>query len=170
MRLKNSHSSNFIFLNLTLRSCNALVSIIRKPPYHSYPQMITTIRHWKTKLPVLVIASGIFSTLEANTCTTAQSVADADDTYTTPPTLAEFNTAQCAEEFCKNAVRQLGQAETEFTLNKARQTRINRWSFTKALAAVITTTPFHLFTSPPSFQSPWTLSYEWHHAKWLLLA
>lgn len=56
--------------------------------------------------------------LEAHTSTRAQSITDADGTSNTISSLAEFVTAQSRNEFCQNAVRHLGQSETEFTLNK----------------------------------------------------
>lgn len=57
-------------------------------------------------------------TLEAHPSTTAHSATSADETDTTQPTLAEFESSQCVYEFCKTADKQLIQAEVELTPNK----------------------------------------------------
>lgn len=57
------------------------------------------------------------SALLAHKCTTKQFVNNFDGADATPLTLGKFITAQSAEDFCQNAAIQLGQAETEFTLN-----------------------------------------------------
>lgn len=57
-------------------------------------------------------------TKKAETSTTAQFAADADDIDTTPPSLAKLTTARSADELFQNVTRQFCQTGTDFTLNK----------------------------------------------------
>lgn len=86
----------------------------------------TQSKPMKEKFPVLVIASGeemsdattVIFQLEEHTDTRAYSETNADGTNATSQTLPESETAQSADKFYEKAVWELGQAETELTLNK----------------------------------------------------
>lgn len=56
--------------------------------------------------------------LKAHISTSMHSVSHSNGTHAKPPTLAEFITAQSADEFFQNVAKELCRARTEFKVNK----------------------------------------------------
>lgn len=133
----------------------------------------------KAELPVPMNASdktmddtstSIFA-LKAHKTTFTHSATNADITDTTEPTLPEFFISRSADELSQDLTRQLGQAETEFTVYKNGVLE-GRAPIAGALQMLLlqslTQRFLNMSNHHPSFRSPWkTLSVR-HQEKRIL--
>lgn len=129
MRPEDSHGGSYVYLNLNLTYCIALTAGIKQQADNVLSSSLTNGTDntpLKDELPVLVIAhgdemdnkTGIIIALMAHMSTSTNSVTNVYATDSKSPTLAEFVTAQCADEFCQHAARKYSLAGKLKTYNK----------------------------------------------------